>query len=250
MTAKLRSGGLLALLIIVVALLAACDAVPASPAAVSPGAATAAAIAQSQGGDAGAAASARCPAGGRTHPRIASLASELGVTYAELEAHFCAGHGLGEIRQAYQIADAADEDVDDIFDMRADGMGWGDIKQSFGLIAANRQNDDDDDDDGGRGSTRRCDNPSGAHPQVGRLATAFGVPADEIGEWFCAGYGLGEIKLAYQLAGASGEDVEDIFEMRASGLGWGEIRQQLGLSGQGGPGNGPPIVPRGGPPNQ
>ncbi len=93
--------------------------------------------------------------------------------------------------------------------------------------------DDDDDDDGDRGNTQRCDNPTGGHPQAARLAANIGVSADELNKWFCAGYGIGEIRLAYQTAAASGESVEDLFALRASGLGWGDIRQSLDLIGQG-----------------
>ena len=61
--------------------------------------------------------------------------------------------------------------------------------------------------------------------------------------WFCAGYGFGEIDLAYGLSAETGTAVEEIFAMRQAGMGWGQIMQALGVL----PGGGPPDNP--GPPD-
>lgn len=74
-------------------------------------------------------------------------------------------------------------------------------------------------------------NCTGAEPQPKgqELATKYGVPYEEIMDWFCQGNGFGEIDLAYSLSLQSGVPVSEIFAWRASGLGWGEIQRQLSL---------------------
>ena len=46
--------------------------------------------------------------------------------------------------------------------------------------------------------------------------------------WYCAGYGLGEVKLAFQMSEKTEYSVVSLFAMRTSGLGWGEIMQMPG----------------------
>jgi hypothetical protein len=70
-------------------------------------------------------------------------------------------------------------------------------------------------------------------PKATTLADRYGVPYETIMEYFCSGFGFGEIERAYDLSLETGTPVEDIFALRESGLGWGEIRDQLGSS----PGN-------------
>lgn len=80
------------------------------------------------------------------------------------------------------------------------------------------------------------------HPVGVSLANQFQVTYEEIMGWFCAGFGFGEIELAYQTSLQAGVPVEEIFALRQSGLGWGQIWQSLGLLPGGGPpdGAGPP----------
>jgi hypothetical protein len=111
------------------------------------------------------------------------------------------------------------------------------------------------------------------HPVAEAIAALYpddeSVDYDAIMEWFCKGYGMGEIRIALSLAATSGdngptwEDLlaaktdgvgwgqirialwmtrsmdedsdlswEDLLERRADGAGWGEIRQELGLIGR------------------
>ena len=62
------------------------------------------------------------------------------------------------------------------------------------------------------------------HPVGYKIAGLYDVDyAEEVMSWYCAGYGLGEVKLAYQISEKTEYSVEDLFAFRASGLGWGEI---------------------------
>jgi hypothetical protein len=70
-------------------------------------------------------------------------------------------------------------------------------------------------------------------PRATTLAERYGVPYETIMEYFCSGFGFGEIERAYDLSLETGTPVEEIFALCESGLGWGEIRDQLGSS----PGN-------------
>ena len=54
---------------------------------------------------------------------------------------FCQGFGFGEIDLAYSLSaePGVDVDVADIFAMRADGQGWGEIKQLLEPAAGQRK---------------------------------------------------------------------------------------------------------------
>ena len=68
------------------------------------------------------------------HPVGDKLAAEFGVEYEDIMYWFCdCGYGFGEIAQAYQISEKAGVSVEEVFDQRGSGMGWGQIKQSYGL---------------------------------------------------------------------------------------------------------------------
>jgi hypothetical protein len=81
-----------------------------------------------------------------------------------------------------------------------------------------------------KNTDNRCTDRTKQQPEALRLAARFGVTYDEIMKWFCAGFGFGEIDLAYDLRNSSGQTVDYIFGLRTSGLGWGEIRKQLATS--------------------
>jgi hypothetical protein len=73
----------------------------------------------------------------------------------------------------------------------------------------------------------RCDNRTNPQPEGLRLAQRYAVSYDEIMEWFCKGFGFGEIDLAYGLSQASGMPVSEIFRMRSDGMGWGNIKKAV-----------------------
>lgn len=88
---------------------------------------------------------------------------------------------------------------------------------------------DDDDDDERDDDSDRCLNDQ-EHPQAQAIAEAEGVPAEQIMEWFCSGFGFGEIKLAFRIREQTGLDVSELLEQRED-LGWGRIMQEAGLIG-------------------
>ena len=70
----------------------------------------------------------------------------------------------------------------------------------------------------------RCDNRTSSQPEGLRLAQRYQVSYETIMDWFCKGFGFGEIDLAYELSYASGIPVSEIFRMRSDGMGWGNIK--------------------------
>lgn len=71
-----------------------------------------------------------------------------------------------------------------------------------------------------------------SHPAAEKLGSNYGVSAGEVMDWFCGGYGFGEIALGYKLGQLNGVPVQEIFQLRADGMGWGRIMQQYGLIGK------------------
>ena len=86
------------------------------------------------------------------------------------------------------------------------------------------------------------------HPVAERLADLYEVEYDEIIGWFCEGFGLGEIGLAYRINSETGTEVEDLFAERLdSNMGWGLILQAEGLIGRPDKAGPPADVPQGPP---
>jgi len=65
------------------------------------------------------------------------------------------------------------------------------------------------------------------HPEAQRLSERYSVSYEEVINWFCLGFGFGEIDQAYALAQLNSVPVEQIFALRIAGMGWGEIRQMF-----------------------
>jgi hypothetical protein len=120
---------------------------------------------------------------GMLHPAGVRLSNEFDVSYNEIMVSFCNDRlGFGQIMIAHLWAEAMDEDVASILELRAQGLGWGQImKQSdvhpaevFGARARGRGPWGDDerpgggppnrDDHPGRGGGRP-DNPGGGRPE-------------------------------------------------------------------------------------
>jgi hypothetical protein len=74
-----------------------------------------------------------------------------------------------------------------------------------------------------------CDDPSG-EPNfiIEAMAEYFQVPYEEILGWYCAGWPLWEINIAYKISQDTGVPVADLFAMRESGKTWHEIVKELG----------------------
>ncbi|MDI7275960.1 MAG: DUF5666 domain-containing protein [Anaerolineae bacterium] len=107
--------------------------------------------------------------------------------------------------------------------------------------------DDEDDEDGYTSGNYFCQNPDATHPAGQRLATLYGVPYEQVMEWFCeGGHGFGQIMLGLHTARViSGtmpiSDTLDLelgdlagtfLEQRAAGQGWGRIWQESSLVGR------------------
>lgn len=71
------------------------------------------------------------------------------------------------------------------------------------------------------------------HPLAARLAERYGVTEQWIMDYFCDGYGMGQIMLALKTSEIEGieADPEILLAERANGIGWGNIWKDLGLIG-------------------
>ena len=105
-------------------------------------------------------------------------------------------------------------------------------------------NDDGDQPDGGKGNSAYCADgkQEKPHPLAARMAERYGVTDDWIMEYFCDGYGMGQIMLALKTGEIEGvgTDPGTLLEERANGVGWGVIWQGLGLIGNESEGHSPP----------
>lgn len=74
-----------------------------------------------------------------------------------------------------------------------------------------------------------CD-PNATEPNVAvqEIANTFGVPYSEVLGWYCQGWPLWEVTLAYTVNMETGVAVADLFAMRERGMTWHEILQAIG----------------------
>lgn len=75
--------------------------------------------------------------GANPHPVGMKLAQRYGVTYEEIMGWFCMGFGFGEIDLAYGLSVQTGVPVEEIFQMKMDGMGWGNIKKELNSLPGN-----------------------------------------------------------------------------------------------------------------
>ena len=190
-------------------------------------------------------------------PVLSSLAEDYDVEYDDLLVYFCEKEiGIGEIEHA--LATAALEEVEETYDVLLswfydDGMEWGEIWQTLGLIGSGEFNpdpDEDDDDEGEDDPEDEFDDDktlsevcSGEmeHPVLLRMAEEFGVAYESIKSYFCEdNFGIGEIKHALETGENEAVDKtweellgeRDGEEEDKGKSGWGEIWQELGLIGK------------------
>jgi hypothetical protein len=71
-----------------------------------------------------------------------------------------------------------------------------------------------------------CENEK-LQPGGVKLAEKYDVSYDTIMGWFCEGFDLGEIDLAYELSSKSENPVDELFSLRTTGLGWDDIRKEF-----------------------
>ncbi len=79
---------------------------------------------------------------GVTHPVGSRLATQYGVSYETIMGYFCGQphYGFGQIKHAYAVAEITGISVDEVFALRESGLGWGQIKQQYGLIGGGHGN--------------------------------------------------------------------------------------------------------------
>jgi hypothetical protein len=80
------------------------------------------------------------------HPKGMRLAERYDVPYDEVMGWFCDGFGFGEVNRAYSLSLKKGMSVEDIFAMREDGLGWGQIKKQLGVKHGGGPPDDRPDD--------------------------------------------------------------------------------------------------------
>lgn len=73
----------------------------------------------------------------------------------------------------------------------------------------------------------RCVDRTEIQPEGLRLSERYPASYDEIMDWFCKGFGFGEIDLAYGLNQGSLIPVSEIFRMRSDGMSWGDIKKVI-----------------------
>jgi hypothetical protein len=73
------------------------------------------------------------------HPAGGRLAERYEVPYATVQAWFCQGFGIGQIKLALQTARLTGVDAAALLEMRRAGQGWGRIWQGLYLVGRNRQ---------------------------------------------------------------------------------------------------------------
>lgn len=162
------------------------------------------------------------------------------VEYEEIMGWFCQRFGFGEIELAYQLSEQSGMSVEDIFALRRSGLGWGQIKNDLRNVTVTPSPEVTTTDEpqtteevptvSETPEPEKETDCTGAdpHPTGQKLAQRYDdVSYDDIMDWFCQGFGFGEIDLAYSLSEKTGEPVSEIFAMKSSGTGWGEIKKEL-----------------------
>lgn len=66
----------------------------------------------------------------KQHPVGLKLAEKYGVSYEEIMGWFCQNFGFGEIDLAYEMSLQSGISVEELFAMKADGTGWGNIRKT------------------------------------------------------------------------------------------------------------------------
>lgn len=135
--------------------------------------------------------------GTRVHPVLDRLSTRYGAAYEDIVGYYCSSElGVGEIALALAIVQELDGGVDlqALFSQRLDGnMGWGEIKQSLGLIGNGNNNGNTDlkknqdrnthqDQIGNEGEDELIQNESNYTEQKGKLlVTPPGLEDKDVG---------------------------------------------------------------------
>lgn len=81
-----------------------------------------------------------------------------------------------------------------------------------------------------------CDDPATPqHPALIKMAEEYGVAYADLAAWYCQGLGVGEIKLAYDVASNASLKPGELLALRLAGKSWGEIMKLYDIHGKGKP---------------
>jgi hypothetical protein len=80
------------------------------------------------------------------------------------------------------------------------------------------------------GARAGCEgNPGTAPSPLAGLADLYAVDEATVMDYWCQGFGIGEIKKALTWAELTGTDAQTLFDMKKEGMGWGQIAKALGI---------------------
>jgi hypothetical protein len=88
-------------------------------------------------------------------PMAMRLADAFGVSYQEINGWHCRGFGFGEIAKAYLLDELGEFTVEDVFDLRLSGVGWGEIMKQANVNPSELA----------PGQVIKIDNDHGKHPK-------------------------------------------------------------------------------------
>lgn len=93
--------------------------------------------------------------------------------------------------------------------------------------------DEEEEDEGDKVESVYCSVENNTHHPVAIvLANRFGKDVEKIMEYFCGGFGFGQIYLALKTELITGVDYGELLSKRDAGQGWGEIWEELGYKGK------------------
>ncbi|HSV85873.1 MAG TPA: hypothetical protein VLH85_04820 [Levilinea sp.] len=159
---------------------------------------------------------------GKFHPGIARLAWTFNLTYQEVAKWFCMGFDLGDIREALRDAlrngTTVEQELDEpICDPLTEECDPEDGEET-----------DEPEDVDDKHVSVYCQNEEMRHPTAARFAELYEVSYTQIMEWFCEGFGFGQIKHALNTARHTEGDPQTYLDARSAGQGWGEIWKETG----------------------
>jgi len=198
-------------------------------------------------------------AGGKFHPGVAKLAWTFNLDYQDVVQWFCMGYDLDTIKQAIRSAlmngttveeelgiqqeeepvcdplteECEPEEGDPVCDPETeecepeDGDPVCDPEIEECEPEEGEETEDPEHIDGWKESVY-CTNEELRHPTAVRYAQLYDVSYVKIMNWFCNGFGFGQIKHALNTAKHTEGDPQTYLDARTEGMGWGVIWKETG----------------------
>lgn len=172
---------------------------------------------------------------------LAAMSISVGLAKAEkinLEGEIVA---VDEVEQTITVRTAEEEEfvihfLEGEFGYTAEDIGAlvhvkGELQEDGTILAIWVKIVDGEDD--GKGDSAYCSGEKETpHPVAIMLANKFDKDVEEIMDYFCDGFGFGQIYLALQTELVTGVDYDTLLAERSEGKGWGEIWKDLGYNGK------------------